>query len=265
MTSGMDEKPEGWSDRYGAWFEERSVANRYPLRPAYPPETFELLASLIVDSPRMVLDAGCGPGDIGRTLAPRVDGVDMVDRSEAMLAEGRRLSGDLANVRWIRAPIEEAPLAPPYALIVAGESIHWFDWERAIPLFARSLSAHGMLALVYRNWLRSDALRERLAPVYARHGANPDFTPLDPVAELERRGLFARVGEHRTAPASWTPTLQEMIDCHHSQNGFVLEKMHDPDAFDREVSDAVEELVPACDGRVQLDVTATITWGRPLA
>ena len=55
------------------------------------------------------------------------------------------------------------------------------------------------LAVVHRDWL-SEELRRVLAPVYERHSWNVDFAPLDPVTELERRGLFVRTGEHVTAP-----------------------------------------------------------------
>jgi hypothetical protein len=61
----------------------------------------------------------------------------------------------------------------------------------------------------------------------------------------------------------WTPTPEELIGCHHSQNGFLLEKMHSPARFEQEVMAAVEELVPSRDGRLQLDVAATIIWGHP--
>ena len=56
-----------------------------------------------------------------------------------------------------------------------------------------------------------------------------------------------------------------MLGCHHSQNGFVLERMRDPAAFARDVLDVVDSLVPVREGRYQLDVVATITWDRPRA
>jgi hypothetical protein len=148
-------------------------------------------------------------------------------------------------------------------LIVAGDSIHWFDWRTAFRRFRDVLASTGWLAVVLRDWLREPQLREQLGPIYSRHGANPDFASLDPVKELERRGLFETVASHTTGPVPWTPTPEELIGCHHSQNGFLLEKMHSPARFDQEVMAAVEKLVPILDGRLQLDVAATITWGRP--
>jgi SAM-dependent methyltransferase len=260
----MEPKPKGWASQYAAWFDEASVVARYDARAPYPAQTFAKLASLAVDEPRAILDAGCGTGELARGLAPVVGRVDAVDRSAAMLAKARMLPGGAApNLRWIHAEIEDAPLDPPYALVVAGESVHWFDWQHVMPSFAGALSERGVLALVYRDWLGATELRAGLAPVYARHGANPDFVAFDPIRELERRGLFERCGECRTDREAWTPTIDELLACHHSQNGFVIEKMRDPVAFDREVIAVADELVPKSADRFELDVVATITWGRP--
>jgi hypothetical protein len=81
---------------------------------------------------------------------------------------------------------------------------------------------------------------------------------------LESRGLFERSGSHTTAAVAWRSTVAELIDCHHSQNGVALEKMDDPAAFDlalaREVGRSLEA---GADGRYDLSLDATITWGRP--
>ncbi|HKY12403.1 MAG TPA: methyltransferase domain-containing protein [Gaiellaceae bacterium] len=257
----MEAKPKGWASEYAAWFDEPSAVDRYHLRPPYPAETFDLLASLVVGSLRVVLDAGCGPGDLALGLAPLVDRVDGVDRSARMIARGQTFPDE--RIRWIHAAIEDAALEPPYALIVAGESIHWFDWQRTFRRFRDVLSPTGWLAIVNRDWLRDPQLRAQLGPSYSRHGANPDFAALDPVKELEQRGLFEPVASHTTSPVPWTPTPEQLIGCHHSQNGFLLEKMRSPARFDQEVIAAVDKLVPISGGRFQLDVAATITWGHP--
>jgi hypothetical protein len=102
--------------------------------------------------------------------------------------------------------------------------------------------------------------------LYAHHSANKDFLPLDPVTELEHRGLFQRVGEQTIAGAPWRPTLEELIGCHHSQNGFALEKMDDPEAFDRELAHELRcNLEADSDGRYDLTYDTTIVWGRPAA
>lgn len=258
----MEPKPKGWGGDYGAVFREASVVERYHLRPRYPAEAIELLAGLA--SGRPVLEAGCGLGELARALAPRVPRVDAVDVSARMIERGRSLEGgDAPNVRWIHAPVEDAPLEGPYRLVVAGESIHWLDWERALPRFAATLETDGVLAIVYRDWLRDEQLRQRLRPIYARHSSNADFQTLDAVAELERRELFQRVGERTTGSEPWQPTLEELLGCHHSQSGFALDRQEDPAAFDAEVAAVVEQLVEQREGRFQLDVTAHVVWGRP--
>ena len=260
----MEPKPKGWGRKYADAFQVESAVERYPLRPPYPPQTIERLSGLAVDRPRTVLDAGCGTGELARRLAGLVARVDAVDASEAMLQRGRSLRGGRSpNLRWIHARVEEAELEPPYALIVAGDSVHWFDWEVALPRFAAMLSPRGALAIVFRDWSGGEELRERLRPIYARHGTNSDFRPLDPVVEIERRGLFERLGEWTSPPAPWRPSLDELNGCHHSQSSFVLEWMRDPAAFDAELEAALEDVPRDAQGRLELDVVARVTWGRP--
>ena len=259
----MEPKPRGWGSDYAAWFDEPSVAGRYVHRPPYPAPVFPLLAGLAADPPRAVLDAGCGPGDLARGLAPLVGRVDAVDRSPRMLAAGRRLpGGDSGNLRWILGEVERVPLEPPYALVVAGESVHWFDWPQAMPRFAGVLSAG-----VAGDRLPRLAGRRRAASAAGRGLRQPWSKPRLRATrsgrELERRGRFERRGEQAVAAQPWTPTRDELLACHHSQNGFVIERMRDPDRFDRELTAVVDELASPVNGRYRMQVSATVVWGVP--
>lgn len=89
-------KPKGLEPEYGAQFDDISMVRAYPKRPPYPPELFDLFHRLIRDAPSLVLDLGCGTGDISRPLAPLVDRVDSVDPSRAMITLGQMLPG--ANI-----------------------------------------------------------------------------------------------------------------------------------------------------------------------
>ncbi len=161
----MRDKPRQFAPEYGAQFQDQSVAAAYPNRPPYPAEVFTVLRGLITDAPRTVLDVGCGTGDIARRLGPLVERVDAVDVSAAMIARGRReAGGDASNLRWVRSSVEEAALAPPYALITAGESLHWFAWDVVFRRFAEVLSPHGALAIIDRDWDLSSEVRRRLSP-----------------------------------------------------------------------------------------------------
>ena len=256
----MGVKPAGWSATYAAVFGAEDVVAAYHLRPPYPDETIGKLAALAHRG--AVLDAGCGTGELARRLAPLVQRVDAVDVSAAMLAAGRALAGAGApNLRWARGRVEDARLAPPYALIVAGDSVHWFDWPTALPRLRAVLGENGLLAIIHRDWLRDERVRERLGPIYSRHSWNPDFAPLDPIQELERRGFFVKAGEHVSAPVPWRPTLEEIVDCHFSMSGFARHRLADPETFTHEVREAITATLAAAEHRYELDVVGTIVWG----
>src|SRR5580658_7702495 len=99
--------------------------------------------------PRILLDAGCGTGKITLGLIDHIDRADAVDPSDAMLRVARvEARADSAKIRWIHAAIEDAPLDPPYGLIVAASSIHWMDLDVTLPRFAGTLSDGAMLAVL---------------------------------------------------------------------------------------------------------------------
>jgi SAM-dependent methyltransferase len=269
-------KPSPLSGDYGAWFQDPLIVAAYHHRPPYPQQAIALLVSLATHGtagPRAVLDVGCGTGDLARRLAPHFDRVDAVDFSRGMLEKGTRLpGGDHSNLRWIHAAVEEAPLCPPYALVTAGESLHWMAWDVVLPRFAAALTPDGMLAIANRDWDGPPAVRERLRPLFARYSPVRDYRPYNLIAELEQRGLFAPAGEQRCGPAPWQPTVEEYLECRHSQRGFSRTHMGlaDAAAFDAAIRDALEALcrqgaIARRDGRLQLAVEATVVWGKPLA
>lgn len=255
---------------YGAIFKDACVVAAYDFRPAYPEQVFAILRSLVVDTPRRVLDVGCGTGHVARRLAPLVESVDAVDCSSAMIEKAKQLpGGDRPNLSWILATVEEAPLKPPYALITAGESLHWLAWDVVFPRFVGALTAQGQLAMIDRRWDRSPRLWERLGPIFARYSTNRDYRPYDLVAELELRGLFQKIGEVRTDAESWQPTIDEYLECRHSQNGLSRERMGDSaEAFDEAVRQVLvqsirDNTIELRAGRLQLEVEAKVVWGKP--
>jgi SAM-dependent methyltransferase len=261
----MQPKPELYSSHYGEWFQDRLVVEAYRYRPPYPFELIQHLVGLIADSPRTVLDVGCGPGDLARPLAPLVDRVDAVDAADGMLQAGRAApGGESQNLRWMRSRVEDMQLEPPYALITAGESLHWFDWDVVMPMFARALSPHGVLAIVSRNWEGAASLQERVRPVLKRFGLVSMWQNVDLVEELTRRGLFEVVGAQQFGPSAWQPSLEEYLLARHSQRSFSRTHMGDAAAaaFDAALGEALAD-VPRVDGRLQLTASAHVCWGRP--
>jgi hypothetical protein len=95
---------------------------------------------------------------------------------------------------------------------------------------------------------------------------------MDVVAEIERRGLFTRVGERRCGPEPWRPAVEEYLECRHSQRGFSRAHMDggSASAFDTAVRDVLDDLVRAGEiscvhSRLDLAVEARVVWGVPHA
>ncbi len=261
----MPLKPAHLSEERAAAFQQPSVAAAYPSRPPYPAETFTILASLITDAPRNVLDVGCGTGDIARHLVGLVERVDAVDFSAKMIEVGKSLlGGDNPSLRWLVSRAEDALLHPPYALITAGESLHWLDWDVALPRFAEVITPHGYLAIVSRDPLPTP-WSEELGRIIPRYSTNPDYYALDLVAELTHRGLFEKRGEAITSPVPFSQPLESYIQSFHSMSSFAREKMTTEAAaeFDAAVQQAVSPFIR--DGMVELQIVGSVVWGRPLS
>ncbi|HEY7293540.1 MAG TPA: class I SAM-dependent methyltransferase, partial [Dehalococcoidia bacterium] len=228
----MGEKPRHLGRQFGDVFQDASVAAAYRFRAPYPPETFAILSRLLVDEPRAVLDVGTGRGDVARALVPYAERVDALDPSSAMIALGRTLpGGDDPRLRWIEGYAEEAPLDPPYALITAGQSLHWMEWSVVLPRFASALTPNGLLAVLTTE----DAAQpwdKALIPIVKRYSLNQGYRPYDLIVLLQERGLFERTGERRTAPVPFAQTVEDYIEACHGKSSFSRERMRPEDAAD---------------------------------
>jgi ubiquinone/menaquinone biosynthesis C-methylase UbiE len=247
-------------------FADQSVVDRYHLRPAYPPETFTILNELIGDEPRVVLDVGCGTGNVARPLAEYVERIDAVDLSLPMLERAKTLpGGDSAKIRWWHGRAEEVELEPPYALVTAGESLHWMEWDVVLPRLARVLTPHGLLAIAYvgEQSARFAPWSEGYRQISQRFTNNPTYQPFDWIAELEKERLFQKLGERQTAPVSVSQTIEDYIAAQHARSTLSLDTMTAGQAaqFDTQMQ---ELLLPfAQDGLLIFSVVGGITWGKP--
>lgn len=255
-------KPNHLGPAYAAQFTDPSVVAAYHLRPPYPADLFDVLDRLIVDTPRAVLDLGTGTGEIARPLIGRVDRVDAVDPSAGMVARARQLpGGDHPRITWICAPAEAAPLRGPYALVTAGASLHWMDWEVVLPRIREVLSPSGMLAIVNTHELPVP-WEAPLRQLIARFSTNQEYQPYDLIAELERRQLFQRRGHQATVPVRFTQSVADYIESFHARNGLSRDRMGSTAAaFDRELEGLVLPYADA--GMVTLHIVGEMTWGLP--
>ena len=258
-------KPRHLSPEYADQFRDEAVAEAYVHYPPYSAEVLDLLVSLLEDAPRVVLDMGCGTGELARPLAALVDKVDAVDQSAAIIELGRaREGGDLPNIRWVCESAEELPYENSrYGLIVAGASIHWMDWHAVLPKMATSLSAGGYLAVVSGHEIAAPWV-ESLNGILPRYSTNSDFGHHSVIDELEQRHLFSAAGGRRTAPQEHDLTVDHYVELLHARNGFSRQRMAPEKAADFDAS--VRELVMpfSRSGTVRVAMTSTVTWGHPL-
>jgi SAM-dependent methyltransferase len=259
------ERPGYLNEENAERFGTISVAEAYGFRLPYPPALFDLLESLVVDEPRAVLDIGAGTGDIARELAGRGLRVDAVDMSAAMVARGRALpGGERPGLTWIVGKSEEAPLSPPYALVTAGESLHWMDWERVLPRIGRSLTPSGSLALVGRNEL-PPPWQDGLMDLISRYSTLKRYREFNLVEALESAGLFTVTDSVTLDAVSHDQPVEDYIASFFSRSSLTREALGvgAADAFAHELRQLVRP--HAVLEVVSLQLAPRVTFGRPAA
>ncbi len=113
----------------------------------------ELLGRIDVESPRLVVDLGCGPGNLTRVLAQRWPDARVVgvDSSPAMLA---RAASTSSEVTWIEADLTSWEPPDPVDVIFSNAALHWVERHEVIfPRLASTLAPGGHLAVqMPANW-----------------------------------------------------------------------------------------------------------------
>jgi len=256
----MEPKPSFLGPQYASVFEDAAVVASYHTRPPYPEEVFSLLA----ERPGPVLDLGCGTGIVARRLVGLAERVDALDVSAAMIEEGRRLpNGDHPGLRWILGRAEEAPLDPPYALVTAAASLHWMEWAVVLPRLHAALRPDGLLVIVVDDQLPTP-WRDTLGPALARYSTNQEYRlGFDLIDALVERGLLDLHRRRRTRPVPFRQPLDAYVESFHARSGFSRERMA-PAAI-VEFDETVRSIVRPYGDPVELQIVATVAWGRPRA
>ncbi len=256
-------RPAHLSAENAATFQLQGVVDAYHLRTPYPPGLGTMLAGLMAPAAGAVLELGCGTGEIARMIARHASRVDAIDISAPMLERARAMSGDgYANIRWIEGRAEDVALTPPYALAVAGDALHWMDWDIVLPRVGDSLAPGGVLAIVSAITV-DPPWKPALEEIIPRYSAMQNFVRYDLTHELVNRGLFEVVGETSVGPEPFERTVDEYIAALHATAGLARERMGDRSAlaFDSEARSVV---APFADGGgLRLTASARVVWGRP--
>jgi ubiquinone/menaquinone biosynthesis C-methylase UbiE len=257
-------KPAHLGPEYGAQFRDQSIVNSYSTRPPYPPEVFSILEEVMIDEPRIVLDLGCGTGDIARNLVSRTERIDAVDPSTKMLTYAQTLPGGAdPRINWINATAEEFDYPAAYTLAVTAESLHWMEWYVVLPKIGRALSEHGRLAIVGGRRFTAMPWREGLEELIARHSTNREYQPYNVIDELMVRKLFTIERRVRTEPVPFTQSVHDYIESFHSRNGLSRQRMGDGGkGFDEELAALVAGY--AENDLLTFDLSVNITIGLPV-
>lgn len=255
-------KPAHLGQKYGAQFQDPAVVDAYIHRPPYSPDVSDIVAQRAPSPNPRLLELGCGSGDLTIHLdfAGRVDALDP---SRAMLASLRaRRSTWPFELRIIQGSAEDAPLDPPYDLVVAGESLHWMEWAIVLPRLAHVLADGGVLAVVNRRQAPM-AGQEQIQALIEQYSTNRDYAPYDLIEELSARGLFEEHGRQDSARVPFTQSTDAIIESLHSRNGFSRDRMTPAaaQACDTYLRAIITSRHPT--GSVTLTTWSTVVWGMP--
>ena len=139
-----------------------SVADLYDrARPTYPPA---LIAALLADGGRTVLDVGCGTGIPSALFAARgcvVTGVE-VDERMAEIARGKGLEVEVSSFeQW-------DDRGRRFDIVASGQAWHWIHPTAGAIRAADVLRDHGRLGAFWNFGDPPEEVRRRLAPIYDR-------------------------------------------------------------------------------------------------
>lgn len=152
-------------------------------RAGFPAEFFERLAAYGVgEAGQRVLDLGTGTGTVARGLALRGCVVTGLDRSDALIAEARRLDVEAGvAVDYVTATAEDTGLpAAAFDVVTAGQCWHWFNPPVAARETRRVLAPGGTLAIGHFDWIplagnvvaATEHLIEQYNPAWKLGGGN---------------------------------------------------------------------------------------------
>jgi SAM-dependent methyltransferase len=164
-----------------------------------------------------VLDVGCGAGSFATRLAGRVEQVDAVDRSAAMIELARQRTPGNVNCILADALTDPLPCAA-YDAIFSISAVHHMPLQDALLRCAALLRPGGVLAVVALP--RKELLRELPVEIVAAVGHRLLGAAFVAARSLGTEDWFAKDWTHATMPVVMDPALgtREVAD----QAGAVL-------------------------------------------
>ncbi|WP_146362029.1 trans-aconitate 2-methyltransferase [Arthrobacter yangruifuii] len=169
---------------------------------------FDLTARIAADSPRRVVDLGCGTGVLTAALAARWPQAQVtgVDSSEDMIVQAQALEGAPSNLEFVRGNIEDWEPEAGTDVVVSNAALQWVPGhQELLHRWAKQLDDGAWLAVqvpgnfsapshvLMRELAASAAWAPKLAGVL-RHADAVD-EPVDYLALFTEAGFEADVWE----------------------------------------------------------------------
>jgi AMP nucleosidase len=158
-------------------------------RRGYPSAVFDALTGAFgLASDDIVIDLGCGTGQLTLPVASRVQAVAGVDPEPDMLARARRAAAEqgVTNVSWVLGADTDLPALAALlggsraGAVTVGQAMHWMRYRELIPALVPLLRPGGGVAVISNGtpmWLQdsawSRALRGFLEQWSGSRPANP--------------------------------------------------------------------------------------------
>lgn len=133
-------------------------------RPSYPDAFFALIRSLLPHTTK-AWDCGTGNGQVAAKLAPFFDTVYATDISQSQLDNAIQTS----NIHYSQQPAEQTDFpADFFDLIIVGQAIHWFDFERFYAEAIRTAKNGAMIGIIgYAKLMINDPLDAVINHLYS--------------------------------------------------------------------------------------------------
>ncbi|WPH00660.1 Hypothetical protein R9X50_00349000 [Acrodontium crateriforme] len=185
------------------------------IRRDYHPEVYaEILKQHETSGGKLdvLLDVGCGPGNVTRSLAPHFTQAIGLDPGEQMLATARSLTAAAhengnSNITFSLSSAEAlgSNLSPPIAdvsvdLITAGNAAHWFDMAGFWASVARVLKPGGTVAL----WTSGQIRAHPSMPAAAEIQATMDEMRFGELLPYTAEGSRLTSEGYKNLPLPWT-------------------------------------------------------------
>lgn len=143
-------------------------------RRGYPPAVIDTLAgTLRLTGDDIVIDLGCGTGQLTLPIAGRVRAVAGVDPEPDMLARARRAAAEhgITNVTWLLGADTDMPALAALlgdqraGAVTIGQALHWMRYRELFPTLAALLRPGGGVAVITNGtplWLHNSAWSQAL-------------------------------------------------------------------------------------------------------